>query len=75
MSNQQQQSHLNAYLVSVTVHGIRTFAKRQKIFNWLSRKKADIILLQETYSTKEVEQFWPQKWKGNMVFFSWYKPK
>ena len=55
-------------MISVNVHGIRSYTKRQKVFNWLTRKNADIILLQETYSTKEVERYWKQQWKGKMVF-------
>ena len=30
------------------------------MFLWLNKQKADIIFLQETYSTKEVEAIW--KW-------------
>ena len=59
---------MNANIISVNVHGIRSYTKRQKVFNWLTRKNADIILLQEPYSTKEVERYWKQQWKGKMVF-------
>jgi exonuclease III len=36
---------------------------------WLKNKKADIIFLQETYSTSEVENIWKTQWKGK-VFYS-----
>ena len=36
---------------------------------WLTRQKADIIFLQETYSTKEVEDIWNTQYKGK-VFYS-----
>ena len=59
---------MNAKMIAVNVHGIRSYTKRQKVFNWLTRKNVDIMLLQETYSTKEVERYWKQQWKGKMVF-------
>ena len=65
---QQFSSPLNVYIISVHVKGIRTFAKRQKVFSWLARKKVDVILLQETYSTAEVERYWKHQWKGDMFF-------
>ena len=30
-------------MISVNVHGICTYVKHQKMFNWLARKKADIF--------------------------------
>jgi exonuclease III len=36
----------------------------------LSKKKANIIFLQETYSTKEVEHYWNQQWSGGNILFS-----
>ena len=68
MCKQQFSSPLNVNIISVNVKGIRTFAKRQKVFNWLARKKVDVILLQETYSTVEVERYWKHQWKGDMYF-------
>ena len=35
---------------------------------WLDKQKYDIIFLQETYSTPEVEAFWKTQWKGNAFF-------
>ena len=55
-------------MISVNVHGIRTYVKRQKMFTWLSRKTADIIFLQETYSSVDIEKVWQREWKGDIVF-------
>ena len=51
-------SDLNIQLktISLNVCGIRTFEKRKAIFNWLNKQKADLCFLQETYSTKEVNE-------------------
>ena len=31
-------------------------------------KRADIVFLQETYNTMEVENFWSLQWDGNLLF-------
>ena len=54
--------------ISLNVRSIRTFEKRKAIFNWLNKQKADICFLQETYSTKEVENQWKKQWQGDAFF-------
>lgn len=63
-------NNLNVQLkaVSLNCRGIRTFEKRKAIFNWLNKQKADVCFLQETYSTKEVENQWKKQWRGEMFF-------
>ena len=40
--------------LSLNVRGIRDLAKRKsRIISWAEKKKADIIFLQETYSTAD----------------------
>ena len=56
-------------LLSLNARGIRSFEKRKDLFNWLSKSRADICFLQETYSSPEVEQIWKKQWKGD-IFFS-----
>ena len=41
-------------LLSLNVRGIRTFEKRKAVFSWLVNSDADIIFLQETYSTRDI---------------------
>ena len=38
-------------LLSLNVRWIRTFEKRKAVFSWLVNSGADVIFLQETYST------------------------
>ena len=45
-------------LLSLNVRGIRSATKRKALFMWLEEQKADIIFLQETYSTPEIEDLW-----------------
>ena len=55
-------------LLSLNAQGIRTFEKRKAIFSWLSKSGADICFLQETYSTRDVENIWKNQWRGNLFF-------
>ena len=54
--------------VSLNVKGIREKSKRQKIFEWCRDKRTDIIFLQETYSTRDIEDNWKQQWSGSVYF-------
>ena len=55
-------------LVSLNVRGLRSLNKRKAILTWLIKQKADIVFLQETYSSSEDENFWNTQWKGKMLF-------
>ena len=51
--------------LSLNVRGINNFIKRQKLFTW---SKADIIFIQETYSSEENEKQWINEWGGHITF-------
>ena len=51
----QENATLDFKMLSLNAHGIRSPEKRQALFIRLQKQKVDIIFLQETYSTKEVE--------------------
>ena len=55
-------------LLSLNVRGIRDRAKRKNVFEWCKSKGSNIVLLQETYSTIEVENMWKSDWDGPMFF-------
>ena len=55
-------------LLSLNARGIRSFEKRKAVFGWVMKQQVDICFLQETYSTKEVENVWKKQWKGGMYF-------
>ena len=61
-------SNLAFKLISLNARGIRSFEKRKAVFGWLLKQKVDLCFLQETYSTKEVENVWKKQWKGEMFF-------
>ena len=59
-------------IFSMNVRGIfSNKKKRYDIFDWLKSKKASIICLQETHSSKDVETIWEDEW-GNTCVFSHY---
>ena len=60
--------NLNFGFLSLNVRGIRSFDKRKALFHWCMKDKADIIFLQETYSTPEVENVWKSQWRGELFF-------
>ena len=43
--------------------------KRRKVFNYLHSKNFEIVLLQESHSTKAVEKVWRNEW-GSQIHFS-----
>ena len=50
------------------MRGLRDFKKRKSIINWIHKQKADIVLLQETYSSPDIENEWKYQWRGDMFF-------
>ena len=56
-------------ICSLNVRGLRLADKRRQIFYWLKKKAYNIILLQETHSTQEVESGWENEW-GHKILFS-----
>ena len=55
-------------LLSLNVRGIRPATKRKALFMWLKEQKSDVIFLQETYSTAEVEDIWRTQLQGRLFF-------
>lgn len=55
-------------LISVNVRGIRDINKRKAIFGWAKSQGGDVVLLQETYSTPDIEDVWRRDWDGHIYF-------
>ena len=52
----------------MNVRGIRSSKKRKALFSWLAERKYDIVFLQETYSTIDIESVWGTQWQGKLYF-------
>ena len=59
---------MNFNCVSLNVRGLNQSNKIRKIFRWLYQQNAQIVLLQEIFSTKEVEIKWRNEWGGQMFY-------
>ena len=55
--------------LSWNVRGINDETKRKSVFRFLRNTKSSVMLLQETYSTKEVETRLTREW-GNRIIFA-----
>ena len=58
----------NFTLLSLNIRGLRERAKRKHIFEWCKIKGGDVIFLQETYSTEDIEENWILEWGGPILF-------
>ena len=56
------------HLMSLNVRGLNNDLKRKKIFLWMERQQADIVLMQETYCTKSNVDKIEKDWKGRCLF-------
>lgn len=55
-------------IASYNVNGLLDETKRRKIFRHLHEKKFEMICLQESHSTKEVEKRWKTEWGGRIFY-------
>ena len=60
---------MNVKICSLNVRGLRNKDKRNKMFCWLKDQSYNIILLQETHSTIEINDDWKTEW-GKRAYFS-----
>ena len=58
----------NLQIASLNIRGLQN--KRNRIFQYFKSKKYDIILVQETYSTPQDENFRKKEWEGPAFFSS-----
>ena len=57
-------------IASLNAQGLGSASKnkRRELFYWLHKQKYNIILLQETHSSKEIENIWESEWGYKIVF-------
>ena len=51
-------------LASINVNGLQTKKKRHCVFEWLNKRKYDIVCLQETHCNLESVGKWKKEWKN-----------
>ena len=55
--------------LSLNMRGLRNEEKRRSIFLYLKNQKANVYLLQETFSNSKDEKIWAAEW-GGQIFYS-----
>ena len=53
---------------SLNARGLNQARKRRQLLRWLHNYKFDVIFLQETYSTPNVESIWKSEWGGDIIY-------
>lgn len=53
---------------SSNVRGMRQTAKRRQQFSYFHRYNFDLILVQETHCTPDMERVWQNEWGGHIIF-------
>ena len=68
MSASIEINHVDFKILLLNVRGLRSPTKRKALFLWLDQRRYDIVFLQETYSTPDVEDIWRTQWQGKLYF-------
>ena len=56
-------------IMTMNTRGLRDFEKRKEVFQYIKDKEFNIILLQETHISDEIESLWSCQW-GSKIYFS-----
>ena len=54
---------------TLNARGLRDKSKRNQIFSFFKSKELDLVFVQETHGTPEIENVWCSEWGGN-IFYS-----
>ena len=57
-----------ASFCSLNVRGLNQMRKRRQLFRWRHNNKFDIIFLQETFSSRDIETVWKSEWGGDILY-------
>ena len=55
-------------IMSANACGLADNFKRRQLFLYAKKKKAQILLLQETHGTKNLQKIWKSQWGGGHLF-------
>ena len=57
-------------IATINCNGLRDRSKSCLVFDFLRKSCVDVVLLQETYSTLDVEFLWSSEWRRNSIWNS-----
>ena len=55
-------------MLTLNVRGLRSNVKRKSLFRYLRSNKFDIVCLQETHVTDDVNKQWKKEWGGEILY-------
>ena len=55
-------------VLSLNTRGLIERKKRRSIFRFVKKQKVDICFMQETHSSREIENIWQNEWGGKIYF-------
>ena len=55
-------------IISLNARGLGDNSKRKEVFYWLYKQNSDIIFLQETHSSVQMESIWRTQWGGDIYY-------
>lgn len=58
----------NLNLMTINIRGLNDRRKRRSVFRWIKKQKIDICLVQESYSSPEIENIWSNEWGRKIIF-------
>ena len=53
-------------VITLNVRGLNDSLKRKKVFEWIKQQKPQIVFLQETFCTENLQPYLNSMWKGKM---------
>ena len=56
------------HFISLNARGLRNKDKRSQVFQWFKCQKANVIFIQETYWTSDIENTVKNEWRGSCYF-------
>ena len=64
----KQSEIISFKLLSLHVRGVVDNRKRRKVYSWLHKQEADIMLLHKTHSTTVNEKLWANEWGRRIIY-------
>ena len=56
------------HFITLNARGLRNKEKRHQLFRWFKYQKTDVIFIQETYWSKDIENVVRSEWRGQCFF-------
>ena len=55
-------------VASLNIQGISNYEKRRKLFYYFNQKQVEIVMLQETHTTKNTVKLFKSSWGGRVYY-------